>query len=140
MVQFPVPLAARREVRTAGTGAGVLTICSFAHVNSRWNPSGSYRCEIKTRGQVASPSLGCGGAIAGHRLNDGHLDKRRQNRWAGRPCQGSGCQFGKLTDAAWKAAQQAGCSDEQLADAFAYLGATVFAGYFLNYAQTDLDL
>ena len=47
---------------------------------------------------------------------------------------------GDVTDATWKAAQQAGWSDEQLADAFAYLGATVFTGYFLNYAQTDLDL
>jgi len=48
--------------------------------------------------------------------------------------------LGNVTDATWKAAQQAGWSDEQLADAFAYLGATVFTGYFLNYAQTDLDL
>jgi hypothetical protein len=47
---------------------------------------------------------------------------------------------GKVTDASWKAAQQAGWSDTQLADAFAYLGATVFTGYFLNYAQTDMDV
>jgi hypothetical protein len=46
---------------------------------------------------------------------------------------------GNVTDATWKAAQQAGWIDEQLADAFAYLGATVFTGYFLNYAQTDPD-
>lgn len=46
---------------------------------------------------------------------------------------------GSVTDATWKAAQQAGWSDEQLTDAFAHLGATVFTGYFLNYAQTDLD-
>src|SRR6185369_13472986 len=46
---------------------------------------------------------------------------------------------GNVTDATWKAAQQAGWSDEQLADAFAYLRATVFTGYFLNYAQTDMD-
>jgi hypothetical protein len=46
---------------------------------------------------------------------------------------------GNVTDATWKAAQQASWSDKQLADAFAYLGATVFTGYFLNYAQTDLD-
>ena len=46
---------------------------------------------------------------------------------------------GNVTDATWKAAQQAGWSDEQLADAFAYVGATVFTGYFLNYAQTDMD-
>jgi hypothetical protein len=47
---------------------------------------------------------------------------------------------GNVADATWKAAQQAGWSDEQLADAFAYLGATVFTGYFLNYAQTDIDV
>lgn len=47
---------------------------------------------------------------------------------------------GNVTDVSWKAAQQAGWNDEQLADAFAYLGATVFTGYFLNYAQTELDV
>ena len=47
---------------------------------------------------------------------------------------------GNVTDATWKAAQQAGWSDEQLTEAFAYLGATVFTGYFLNFAQTDLDV
>jgi Carboxymuconolactone decarboxylase family len=47
---------------------------------------------------------------------------------------------GSVTDAMWKSAQQAGWNDEQLAEAFAYLGLTVFTGYFLNYAQTDLDV
>jgi hypothetical protein len=47
---------------------------------------------------------------------------------------------GNVTDATWKAAQQAGWSDAQLAEAFAYLGLTVFTGYFLNYAQTKLDV
>jgi alkylhydroperoxidase/carboxymuconolactone decarboxylase family protein YurZ len=46
---------------------------------------------------------------------------------------------GKVTDVTWKAALQNGWSDEQLAEAFAYLGLTVFTGYFLNYAQTDMD-
>ena len=46
---------------------------------------------------------------------------------------------GKVTDATWKAAQQAGWNDTQLAEAFAYLGLTVFTGYFLNYAQTERD-
>jgi hypothetical protein len=46
---------------------------------------------------------------------------------------------GNVTDATWKTAQLAGWSDEQLADVFAYVGATVFTGYFLNYAQTDMD-
>lgn len=52
---------------------------------------------------------------------------------------GAAANFGKVTDATWKAAQQAGWSDEKLTDAFAYLGATVFTGYFLNYAQTEMD-
>jgi len=47
---------------------------------------------------------------------------------------------GNVTDVTWKAAQQAGWSDAQLADAFAQLGLTVFTGYFLNYAQTEPDL
>jgi len=33
-----------------------------------------------------------------------------------------------------------GWSDEQLAEAFAYLGLTVFTSYFLNYAATELDV
>jgi hypothetical protein len=47
---------------------------------------------------------------------------------------------GNVTDATWKAAHQAGWNDEQLTDAFVYVGATAFTGYFLNYAQTDLDV
>jgi hypothetical protein len=47
---------------------------------------------------------------------------------------------GNVTDATWKAAQLGGWNDEQLAEAFAYLGLTVFTGYFLNYAQTDTDV
>lgn len=46
---------------------------------------------------------------------------------------------GNVTDSTWKAAQQAGWSDTQLAEAFAHLGLTVFTGYFLNYAQTAAD-
>jgi hypothetical protein len=47
---------------------------------------------------------------------------------------------GNVTDPAWKAALQAGWSDEQLADAFVFVGATMFTASFLNYAKTDLDL
>lgn len=47
---------------------------------------------------------------------------------------------GSVSDATWQAARQAGWSDGQLAEAFAFLGLTVFTGYFLNYAQTDLDV
>ena len=35
---------------------------------------------------------------------------------------------------------EAGWSGEQLAEAFAFLALTVFTAYFLNYAQTPMDL
>ena len=47
---------------------------------------------------------------------------------------------GRVGDATWTTAQRAGWNDEQLAEAFAYLGLTVFTAYFLNYAQTDVDV
>ena len=47
---------------------------------------------------------------------------------------------GNVTDATWTAAQQAGWSDAQITEAFAYLGLTVFTGYFLNFAQTKPDV
>ena len=47
---------------------------------------------------------------------------------------------GKVSDATWKAAQRSGWSDTELAEAFAYLGLSVSTGYFLNYAQTELDV
>ena len=47
---------------------------------------------------------------------------------------------GRVGDATWKAAQQGGWSDAELAEAFAHLGLTMFTGYFLNYAQTDTDV
>jgi hypothetical protein len=46
---------------------------------------------------------------------------------------------GSVTDTTWNAALQAGWSDQQLTEAFAYLGLTIFTGYFLNYAQTEMD-
>ena len=46
---------------------------------------------------------------------------------------------GNVGDATWKAARHAGWSDAELAEAFAYLGLTVFTGYFLNFAQTGPD-
>ncbi len=47
---------------------------------------------------------------------------------------------GRVGDIAWERAVACGWTDEQLAEAFAYLGLTVFTGYFLNYARTGLDL
>src|ERR1700736_5340532 len=47
---------------------------------------------------------------------------------------------GHVSDLAWARAAGRGWSDEQLAEAFAYLGLTVFTSHFLNYAETELDI
>lgn len=47
---------------------------------------------------------------------------------------------GRVGDTAWERAVAGGWTDEQLAEAFAYLGLTVFTAYFLNYARTAMDL
>jgi alkylhydroperoxidase family enzyme len=47
---------------------------------------------------------------------------------------------GCVTNLTWERAVVAGWDSEQLAEAFAYLGLTVFTAYFLNYAQTPADL
>ena len=47
---------------------------------------------------------------------------------------------GNVKDTTWAAAGAAGWNDEQLAEAFAYLGLAVFTAYFLNYAQTEQDV
>ena len=47
---------------------------------------------------------------------------------------------GRVSDTTWAAAAGRGWTDEQLAEAFGYLGLTVFTSYFLNYAATELDV
>lgn len=47
---------------------------------------------------------------------------------------------GHVSDATWDRAAASGWDDSQLAEAFAYLGLSVFTGYFLNYAATELDV
>ena len=47
---------------------------------------------------------------------------------------------GRVGDMAWERAVACGWTDEQLAEAFAYLGLTVYTSYFLNYAGTELDV
>jgi hypothetical protein len=47
---------------------------------------------------------------------------------------------GNVTDATWHTALTVGWTDQQLAEAFAYLGLTVYTAYFINYAQTTLDV
>jgi hypothetical protein len=47
---------------------------------------------------------------------------------------------GRVTGTTRAFAADRGYGDEQLAEAFAYLGLTVFASCFLNYAATDLGI
>jgi len=47
---------------------------------------------------------------------------------------------GQVADLTWQQATASGWSSQELAEAFAYLALTVFTAYFLNYAQTPLDL
>ena len=47
---------------------------------------------------------------------------------------------GRVSDTTWHEAVGHGWGDKQLAEAFAYLGLTVFTSYFLNYAATELDV
>jgi alkylhydroperoxidase family enzyme len=47
---------------------------------------------------------------------------------------------GRVSDATWKQAAVSGWTDEELAEAFSYVGLAVFTSYFLNFAGTELDL
>ena len=47
---------------------------------------------------------------------------------------------GQVGDATWQRAADCGWDSEQITEAFAFLALTVFTAYFLNYAQTPLDL
>ena len=74
------------------------------------------------------------------RLRDGHPlgeDKVDSLVRVVREAAGRAGQVGELT---WRQAAACGWSSEELTEAFAYLALTVFTAYFLNYAQTPLDL
>lgn len=47
---------------------------------------------------------------------------------------------GRVADHTWASAVRAGWTDQHLAVAFGYLGLAVFTAYFLNYAETELDV
>ena len=47
---------------------------------------------------------------------------------------------GRVSDTTWKQAIVIGWTDQELAEAFAYVGLAIFTSYFLNYAGTELDL
>jgi AhpD family alkylhydroperoxidase len=47
---------------------------------------------------------------------------------------------GYVSDTAWQAAEDAGWSEEELAEAFVHIAANMFTNYFNHYAGTDLDV
>jgi hypothetical protein len=47
---------------------------------------------------------------------------------------------GRVSDATWQQAADCGWTSEQLTEAYGYLALTVYTAYFLNYAQTPIDL
>ena len=47
---------------------------------------------------------------------------------------------GRVADRTWDTALRAGWTDQHLAEAFGYLGLAVFTSYFLNYADTEVDI
>jgi len=46
---------------------------------------------------------------------------------------------GDVDDATWKAALQAGWTEDQLAEEFVHLAANLFTNYFNHYVGTELD-
>jgi alkylhydroperoxidase family enzyme len=71
---------------------------------------------------------------AGRNVGDGHRDALIG------VVREAAANSGRVADGTWARAVGAGWSDEQLAEAFAYLGLTVFTSYFLNFAETELDV
>jgi hypothetical protein len=47
---------------------------------------------------------------------------------------------GEVSEATWQRAADCGWNSEHLTEAFAFLALAVVTGYFLNYAQTPMDL
>jgi hypothetical protein len=47
---------------------------------------------------------------------------------------------GRVDDETWQAAQTSGWSEDQLVDAFAYVGLALYVDYFTNFAGTPLDV
>jgi len=93
-----------------------LAIISMLALRSGWQP-----------GQVEA-------LLAGKGVGEDKLDALA---WVTRE---AAANSGRVSDATWHNAAAHGWSDEQLAEAFAYLGLTVFTSYFLNYAATELDV
>jgi hypothetical protein len=100
----------------AAAGAYALAIISALALRSGWRQD-----------QVRS-------LLAGHAVGEG------------KPCglpgvaREAAASSGRVSDTTWQAATGHGWGDEQLTEAFAYLGLTVFTSYSVSYAATELDV
>lgn len=138
MAHSPLVLAAYAAVRQATVTHGTLdprvrsalmlatasvshspyaeALTSFLAARSGWSPS-----EVRS-------------VRDSHRLGDDKTDALIEvvREAAGRA--------GRVSDATWQRAADRGWTSEELTEAFGYLVLTVFTAYFLNYAQTPVDL
>ena len=115
-LEQPVRTALMLAAAGAVANDYTLAIVSRLALRSGWRPD-----------QVAA--LAAGGSV-GHDKTDALVAVVREaagNR-------------GQVSDATWDRAASSGWDGSQLAEAFAYLGLSVFTGYFLNYAGTELDV
>ena len=112
----PVRTALMLAAAAVGANEYALTIISMLALRSGWQPD-----------QVAA--LAAGGDV-GVTKTDALVAVVRE----------AAAGHGRVSDAAWGRAISCGWDDGQLAEAFAYLGLSVFTGYFLNYAATELDI
>jgi hypothetical protein len=138
MAHSPLVLAAYAAVRQATVTHGTLgpqvrsalmlvtaaashsayaeALTSFLAVRSGWSPS-----EVRSLRD-------------GHRLGDDKIDSLID------VIREAAARAGRVSDATWQQAVDCGWTSEQLTEAFGYLALTVFTAYFVNYAQTPLDL
>jgi hypothetical protein len=138
MAHSPLVLAAYAAVRQATVTHGTLdpqvrsalmlvtaaashsayaeALTSFLAVRSGWSPS-----EV-------------GSLRDGHRVGDDKIDSLIG------VIREAAARAGQVSDATWQQAADCGWSSEQLTEAFGYLALTVFTAYFVNYAQTPIDL
>jgi hypothetical protein len=92
------------------------TLTSFLAARSGWSPS-----EVQSLRD-------------GHRLGDEAIDSLVE------VVREAAARNGRVSDATWQQAAGCGWTSEQLTEAFGYLALTVYTAYFVNYAQTPIDL
>ena len=138
MAHSPLVLAAYAAVRQATVTHGTLdpkvrsalmlvttaashsayaeALTSYLAVRSGWSPS-----EVRS-------------------LRDGHLLGDNKTDSLVGVIREAAARSGRVSDATWQQAADRGWTSEQLTEAFGYLALAVFTAYFVNYAQTPIDL